>query len=309
LLTGQRAVPRESKRARLTIAQILAWADAHHRRTGDWPHARCGAIVEVPGETWRGVDDALQHQQRGLRTGGSLTQLLSKHRGIRFRAYAPRLTEQQILAWADAHHRRTGVWPKAKSGPIPDAPGETWRAVDTALRQPARGLKRRMSLARFLAKKRGFRNRTNLPPLRVKQILLWAKAHHRRTGKWPASESGPIHDALGETWKGVDQALYGGYRGLPGGTSLARLLAQDLSVRNSTNLPRLTYQKILSWADAHYQRTRTWPNQNSGPIGDALGESWSGVNQALKGGYRGLPGGPTLAQFLHKHRRMKEPQE
>ena len=27
------------------------------------------------------------------------------------------LTVQQILAWADAHHARTGTWPKIKSVP------------------------------------------------------------------------------------------------------------------------------------------------------------------------------------------------
>ena len=37
------------------------------------------------------------------------------------------------------------------------------------------------------------------------------------------NESGPIAEAPGETWKSVDLALRYGYRGLPGGASLARL--------------------------------------------------------------------------------------
>jgi hypothetical protein len=45
----------------------------------------------------------------------------------------PPLTVKQILAWADAHHGRTGKWPSADAGPIPEAPGETWRGVHAAL--------------------------------------------------------------------------------------------------------------------------------------------------------------------------------
>jgi hypothetical protein len=39
-----------------------------------------------------------------------------------------------------------------------------------------------------------------------------------------ARESGAIRGVAGETWHGVDQALRWSYRGLPGGSSLGRLL-------------------------------------------------------------------------------------
>ena len=45
----------------------------------------------------------------------------------------------QILAWADAHQARTGQWPMAESGPIPEAPDETWSKVNSALRNGTRG--------------------------------------------------------------------------------------------------------------------------------------------------------------------------
>jgi hypothetical protein len=63
------------------------------------------------------------------------------------------------------------------------------------------------------------------PPLTVEQVLAWADAYRARTGRWPAAGSGPVPKAPGETWAGIDQALRGGGRGLPGGYSLARLLA------------------------------------------------------------------------------------
>jgi hypothetical protein len=61
----------------------------------------------------------------------------------------------------------------------------------------------------------------------VKQILEWADAHFARTGKWPTAASGPVAGAPGETWKAIDAALRRGFRGLPAGSSLAWLLAEN----------------------------------------------------------------------------------
>jgi hypothetical protein len=64
------------------------------------------------------------------------------------------------------------------------------------------------------------------PPLSEAQILAWADAHHARTGRWPSAASGPVCGVPGESWRGINQALDSGYRGLPGGDTLARLLAR-----------------------------------------------------------------------------------
>jgi hypothetical protein len=61
-------------------------------------------------------------------------------------------------------------------------------------------------------------------PLTVGQILAWAEAHFAHTGGWPTCRSGPVLDTPGETWGKIDGALYEGYRGLPGGDTLAQLL-------------------------------------------------------------------------------------
>jgi hypothetical protein len=182
---------------------------------------------------------------------------------------------------------------------------ETWKAIDSALRDGMRGLPRGSSLARLLAEKRGVRNRLGVPPLTRDLILRWAETHQRRAGRWPSSNSGPVADAPGETWKGVDLALRHGYRGLPRGPSLARLLAQERRVRNRTSLPPLAPQKILAWADAYYHRVGEYPTSASGPIAEAGGETWGSVNLALRYGYRGLPGRSSLSRLLRqKGRRL-----
>jgi hypothetical protein len=170
------------------------------------------------------VETALRRGQRGLPGGSSLAELLAHARGVRNKARLPAMTLQQILAWADAHHARTGRWPTASSGPVAEAPGETWGAVVHALQEGLRGLPAGSSLARLLAAERGTPNRAGRPRLRVGRIRAWAEAHRRRTGRWPTARSGPIPEAPGETWLAVECALREGRRGLPGGSSLARLL-------------------------------------------------------------------------------------
>jgi hypothetical protein len=302
VLANQGIVMPESTLPRLSVNQVLAWADAHHERTGVWPHARSGPIDGANGETWRAVDQALHKNQRGLKLGRTLAQLLSERRGVRSRHYAPLLQEKQILTWAEKHRRRTGAWPNFRSGAIPEAPGETWRGVDAALQQGSRGLPGNLSLARLLARKLGARNRSNLPPLRPSRIVAWARTHHRDTGSWPKSDSGPVAAAPGETWKGIDLALRWGYRGLRGGLSLAKLLARELGVRNRTSLPVLKPAQILAWAEAHHRRMGEWPHSKTGKVTGNPEETWSGIDQALRAGYRGLPGGSSLAELLQQRR-------
>jgi hypothetical protein len=85
------------------------------------------------------------------------------------------------------------------------------------------------------------------PPLTVAQILAWADSHHARTGRWPTTASGPVLGRPGERWARIDAALRRGLGGLPGGDSLARLLASRRGVRNPQGLPPLTEGVILAW--------------------------------------------------------------
>ncbi len=303
LLEEHRGVRNRLNLPRFSVPKILRWADAHFKRTGGWPHAKSGVIVDAAGETWAGVGFALVQGGRGLPGGSSLAQLLAGHRGRRNPAARPRLTAEAILAWADAHHRRTGDWPNAKSGPITSTPDETWCAIQVALQVGLRGLKGGSSLAQLLARERGIRNRKALPPLLPKQILKWADAHKRRTGRWPVLKGGAIAGAPGETWQAVQAALSSGRRGLPGGSSLARFLADHRGVRNPRDLSPLTTTLILKWVDAHHERFGAWPKMVDGPVLDATGETWLAVDASLRRGRRGLPGGSSLARLQGQHGR------
>jgi hypothetical protein len=218
-----------------------------------------------------------------------------------------RLYFAQILQWTRDFHKRTRRWPTVASGAISGAPGETWRKVDNALRLGLRGLPGGSSLARLLEEEYGVPHLQSRAELTVAKILIWADAFHRQHRRWPTSEAGVIADAPQEKWRGIDSALREGYRGLPGGSSLAQLLAQRRRARNIQASPRLTYRQILIWADMHHRRTGAWPTTASGAIPFALGETWSAINSSLKSGRRGLPGGDTLVRLLARERGVRNP--
>lgn len=302
LLNVHRGVRNSQHPPALEDDQIVVWAEAHFARTGHWPTDRSGPLEEDPDENWRSIDMALRVGSRGLPGESSLARLLAARGVKRNRTGLPRLTVARILKWADAHRRRVGAWPRKNSGPVSDAPGETWLAVDAALRAGRRGLTGGLSLAKLLEQRRGVPNVRNLPRLSQAKILRWCDAHRRRTGRWPHRISGPIHEAPGEVWLSIDNALRLGLRGLPGGSSLARLLAAKRGKRNRKALPRLTKRQIRYWAKAHKKRTDGTPTSKSGPIPESPGETWSAVDQALRKGLRGLPGGSSLAKlFAAKH--------
>jgi hypothetical protein len=285
------------RRPDLSITQILSWIDYYHDCSGSWPRKNSGRIPGTLEETWQAVEMALRNGNRGLPGGSSVAQLLAEQRGVRNRMQLPPLSEQQILGWADAHRRCTGMWPHHQAGPILDAPGESWYAVDKALRDGHRHLPGGSSLSRLLTTHRGVRVHRRRPPLEVPQLLAWADASHVRTGQWPTRYSGAIPEARGETWMMVHVALRRGKRGLPGGSSLNRLLLEHRGVR-PLRCPPLSVAQIVAWARAHRSRTGAYPRRDSGPIPEAPRETWLAVDMALRKGLRSLPGGSSLCRLL-----------
>jgi len=138
------------------------------------------------------------------------------------------VTAEQILHWADEHFARHGKWPSAKSGPALET-GTTWGTVDFLLRRGIRGVRAGTTLAHFLQKKRGRINHLDRPRLSVKMVLRAADTYFAEHRTWPKRHSGPIPGAEA-TWSSVDAALQKGSRGLPGGSSLARLLKEHRGV-------------------------------------------------------------------------------
>jgi hypothetical protein len=288
------------RRPDLYIPDILSWIDVYRRHWHEWPTRDSGPVSGQIDVTWCGIDLALRKGNRGLPGGSSLAQLLAQYRGVRNRMRLPRLTEKGILKWIDAERRRSGRCPNINSGAIPESPGDTWSAIDRALRSGHRGLPGGDSLARLLARRRHVRNLADLPRLSKTMILTWADPHYQRTGHYPTRDSGLIPEAPGETWQRIANDLAKGFRGLRP-DSLARLLQRHRGVRNRKALPPLRIHRIVVWASKHRAKKGEWPTHLSGPVLDAPGETWGGINTALQRGQRGLPGGSSLYRVLRRY--------
>jgi len=304
LLSEHRDVRNLKGLAALTIKQILVWVDQHKAATGEWPRLISGKVIDTD-ETWRAIEHSLRTGRRGLPGGSSLAKLLDEHRGVRnFMDLSP-LTIKQILVWMDAHMEAGGDWPTVTSGQVAGE-DETWRKIDYALRQGTRGLTGHSSLARLLSEHRGAKNTKDQSALSIGQILTWVDAYMATADEWPNRNSGIVIGTV-ETWAAIDGSLKQGNRGLPGGSSLAKLLAEQRDVRNIRNLLPLTVEQILVWADAHKKATDKWPQMNSGQI-MGTDETWFGINGALSLGRRGLPSGMSLPKLLAKHRAVRNKQ-
>jgi hypothetical protein len=224
-----------------------------------------------------------------------------RRKGRRITKFAD-LDESLILYWADAHFRRHGVWPNNRSGPVDGRPGETWSNVNKALNNGHRGLPGGSSLSKLLEAQRGVPRHADLPSLTVDKILEWADLHLDRHQRYPIATDGKVDDNPRETWAKIDSALNKGYRGLPGGITLSKLLHEHRGKFRQSELPKLTEEQILGWMDEHFARTGEWPTLNSGAIHASPSDNWRTIEGDLYKGLRGLPGKTSLARLAIVHR-------
>jgi hypothetical protein len=176
---------------------------------------------------------------------------------------------------------------------------KNWCNVNQALRMGLRGLPGKDSLARLLQRERGHRHLHDLPPLSEGRIVAWAVAHCEATGNWPTENSGGVVGQSGENWAAINTNLRDGCRGLPGGDTLARLLARH-GAENYTTISRLTRARIIAWARIYRKARGRWPSAGSPPVGIPEGERWKHLDGALRHGHRGLRGGSSLSRLLRR---------
>lgn len=235
-------------------------------------------------------------QQIHTLTGGAM-----RHFAARLAAAMPRpLTNVLILGWADAHRARTGAWPSAVSGPVHGVPGESWGALDRALRLGGRGLPPGSSVAQLLDQHRGAAN--HLAPRHMTETMIegWARLHDSVHGRYPSRSSGAIPDTP-FTWCAVDVALKRGLHGLPGGMTLARFLELRLGARNISRLIPLTDALVAGWARRFLDEHGRWPLKTDGQIaGAAPGETWARIAASIVQGRRGIQRRTSLRAFLHE---------
>jgi hypothetical protein len=293
----------------LTDAIIMAAVGKYYIRTGSYPTELSQGASSDFGypEKWKRVDRALSMGFRGLTGGSSLSKLYIKY-GLR--AQKPDLSENTVMAASLKFLKRTGKLPSQHSGDASADFGypETWVAVNTALREGVRGCEGGSSLPQ-LCRQRGLKE--GKPALTEEGILAAAQKFLRRTGEPPQVVSGDATDDFGfpETWASIENALRGGYRGLPKDSSVCSLAKLNIKY-GLKNVLTLTEENIVMAGIKHLDRTGQLPKQDSGDATSDFGIpananfsfalTWGYVAQAL---YKTLclPEGSSLKKLFKKH--------
>jgi predicted helicase len=133
----------------LSLKQILSWADAYFEKHGTWPDSTSGPI-DGTNENWKYIEHWLNYGTRGFAGGYSLVSLLRHERGVITKRVPSKLNINRLLRWVANYRSEHGGWPTSDSGVIPGT-GETWKEVDTALKNGLRGLPRGSSLPSLIA--------------------------------------------------------------------------------------------------------------------------------------------------------------
>lgn len=138
--------------------------------------------------------------------------------------------------------------------------------------------------------------------LSIETILGWADTHFAAHDQWPIQATTTPISGTSMTWRSIDASLRCGLHGLPGGTSLARLLEEHRGkwVAKRPHYPTLSERQIAAWQKSHRKATGQWPTEASGPVAEAPDENWFAISRALRRGNRGLPRGSGLAKVRQK---------
>jgi hypothetical protein len=280
----------------ITEDMIAELVSAYQTEHGKFPTVRATS-------EWCALDGVLRQGGRGLPGGSSLAKLMADRFGYVYWGNKMPLSDEFILDMVDQFKNEHGKFPGQYSGLVAGGfPGDDWGGYNASLRDGGRGLHGGTTLAKLIhSRYPEYVHSKNCENLTVEFIVDRAKEHLDLNGKFPVVKGGSVTNGYpGDTWNGYDRALFEGGRGLPGGTTLKRLLAKELGAPNHMDKPALTEEYIVELAKQHKERTGKRPSCKSGAvIGGHHGDTWNGYQQVLQTGGRELPGGSSLSKLLN----------
>jgi hypothetical protein len=299
LLWEKRNVKGQHAGNQLTTELIMDYAKQHYELTNDYPHSSSQWALKAIKDSWQAIDVALRNGQRSLNAlDGGLSKLLELNKLKRHRGSAP--TKAQILEAAIEYQTShpKGKWPTRVSGNVTELLDITWSAINDALKRGAITDTPERSLAQFLERVVDRRNQANLANLTETTILNWCDEYFSAHGKYPGQGSEALESMDSETFNNINAALTSGHRGLPGGSSLAKLLRKNRNYQDNYSRPKLTLPKIIDMMVDHYQTFAKWPVSTDKEVVGHASEKWSAINAALHIGSRGLrTSGNSLAKL------------
>lgn len=306
----------------LTKERVLSAVAAYFADHGKHPNLNSGDAANYFGfpTTWAAVTNAGLSGARGLPKGFSLLQAAYE---LGIATEKPKLSPEMVRNAVQKYFEEHGVRPTQRSGEASKWFGfeETWLCVEQAGRQGCRGLPKGLTLAQVAQELGLISEEPGLSPsIVLDAVRRFAEEHG---GETPFHTSGDASSYFGypETWRRVNDAGRLGARGLPKKFTLreaARTLnlchnapvivsSTDAAKKESCN-DHVSVNSAGEWSLADIvtavkkyalEHDGCAPTSRSGDATSYLGRSatWLTLDQELRSGDRGLPGGLSLAKI------------
>jgi len=207
----------------LNMPLVKKAISSFYKEHGIHPNGASGDATAYFGysETWGAVQSALKKGYRGLPGGKTLVEV-----AIQMGLHQKRepLTKAILRRAIHKFYDEHGFPPTAESGDATAYFGYQvmWRTIDSCIRYGNRGLSKGGSLAQVV---RDMKLRLVKPPLSEEIVGQAISSFRSDHGKIPHEKSGDATAYFGypETWSAVGSCCRLGLRGLPGGTTLAKM--------------------------------------------------------------------------------------
>ena len=282
---------------KLTYEQIVEWIKIFKNEYEEYPfEGEQRNIKEQNGLSWKLINKSLRRGYRSLPGNYSLSKLITEYfnEKPRVRQSKLKLTEDIIVSLMKDYFDEYGKYPNCSSKEeIAEYPGKSWEDIHVHLYNgKVKGLIGiKSGLAHLASKHFGEENWSNWPELTITLIVDWLEKFNNIYEYYPAAnEEKEVPDAPScVTWTKIHKALYHGFLGFPGGSSLAKIKEEYLGQINKSNLPSLTEEEI---ALAMYKFNDLYGYYPS--VGEKFAvpghpnDTWCGFTAALNQGKRGL---------------------
>jgi hypothetical protein len=308
-LTGgtiTRFAERLNERYKTTFGAPIAIEEVHaeiwdfYQREGNWPAAN-SVKTERFGVPFRHLDLYLLRGTRSLPGNSSLYQesiKVAAARGVPIedrRGDNSPLTVGMVRDAIRAFHAQHGRFPVVGRDGVSPL-GITWTTLSLHLTDGRRGLPGGSTLAKEIEAVR--REMGLKPPEPTRELVLKAIEEYRdETGGYPIQQTRGEIPTLGMSWMVLAKRLRAGLLG--GGVTLVGLIEEVRTHRGELapgKKPKLTLAMVHEAIRAFYREHGRRPTTLKDERPCRLGLAWRTLNNAIKLGQRGLPGGTTLLE-------------
>jgi superfamily II DNA or RNA helicase len=280
---------RDYETASLTEADVQEALQQHYDARGATP--RKGSASSPLGMSWEVLDRYLRKGGRGLGPGSSLAKqvvIFHKSKGLPVKEALRPLTYAQIHKAIRVYVSEKGQPPRRNSPGTVSLIGISWPALENLLKRGGRGLSRKSTVAKEVAKVLAQKPLPAAAKYCLADVHGAIRTYFMQNGRPPMSHSLERVPSLGVTWFTLSRWLR------RESTTLLKQVKHALG-----NLPTptdLTIKQVHASIFEYYRLHGALPRRGRDGKAPLIGIGWGTLNNNLRLGGRGLGPGSSLAK-------------